>query len=338
MLTSVELQNFGPLAHVQWPALGKINLIIGANGKGKTFLLKALYAAVKTLETYKRGDDKRSAAEILADKLYWTFQTDKLGELVSRGAHEVLKSKIEWDGRAFDYEFGARTTNQIGKVENHVDPISSNSIFLPAKEVLSLHSIILKSRDEDRVFGFDDTYLDLARALQQSPRAGKSSTEVAASRQRLEAIIGGKVEFDVAAQRWQYRDGKNQRFQVGVTAEGVKKIAILDTLLGNRYLGQGSVVFIDEPEAALHPAAIGEFMEIVSLLANRGIQFFMATHSYFVVKKLGLVAKAADLSIPVLCAGNCNWGTADLRNGTPDNPIMDEAIKLYEAEVEASLS
>ncbi len=338
MLTGLELQNFGPLRDLHWPGLGKINLIIGANGKGKTFLLKALYAGVRTLETYKRGDDKRSAAEILADKLYWTFQVDKLGDLVSRGSHDVLKFKLEWDSRTFDYEFGARTVSQIGKIENHVDPLASNSIFLPAKEVLSLHSVILKSRDEDRVFGFDDTYLDLARALQQLPRRGKPFQEVTDARQRLESMISGKVEFDSASKRWQYRDSNGQRFQMGVTAEGVKKIAILDTLLGSRYLGPGSVVFIDEPEAALHPAAVDVFMEIVSLLANCGIQFFMATHSYFVVKKLGLLAKTGDLSIPVLCAADCGWATADFRDGIPDNPIIDESIKLYEQEVEVSLS
>jgi len=43
-----------------------------------------------------------------------------------------------------------------------------------------------------------------------------------------------------------------------VTAEGIKKIAILDTLLGNRYLDTSSIVFIDEPEAALHPQAVSQ--------------------------------------------------------------------------------
>lgn len=39
------------------------------------------------------------------------------------------------------------------------------SIFIPAKEVLSLFSVILKSREIDKSFGFDDTYYDLAKAL-----------------------------------------------------------------------------------------------------------------------------------------------------------------------------
>src|ERR1017187_8352644 len=86
MITRIELKNFGPLEDIEWNNLGPINLAIGGNGSGKTFLLKSLYSAMRTLEEYRRGDDQRSAAEILADKLYWTFQAEKIGDLVSKGA------------------------------------------------------------------------------------------------------------------------------------------------------------------------------------------------------------------------------------------------------------
>lgn len=49
---------------------------------------------------------------------------------------------------------------------------------------------------------------------------------------------------------------------------------MLDTLLGNRYLDKDSIVFIDEPESALHPTAIVEFLDIITVLAKSGIQFF----------------------------------------------------------------
>ena len=68
MINNLELKNFGPLEAVRWKDLGPINLVIGGNGSGKTFLLKSLYCAMRTLEEYKRGDDQRSAAEILAEK------------------------------------------------------------------------------------------------------------------------------------------------------------------------------------------------------------------------------------------------------------------------------
>ena len=336
MLTNAELRNFGPLQDIQWPNLGKMNLVIGANGTGKTFLLKSLYSAMKTVEEYKRGDDQRSAAEILADKLYWTFQPEKIGDLVRKGADSSLSCKVTVTERDFAYSFGKDTVKNISTVETDVLPRANNSIFLPAKEILSLHNIILKSREQDKVFGVDDTYLDLARALRVSPMVGRNYSVFSKSRQDLEKILEGKVEFDVSSGRWQFKKG-NQKFPIGVTAEGVKKIAILDTLLGNRYLDTDSIIFIDEPESALHPRAISQFMDIIAMLAEGGIQFFMASHSYFVVKKLFLVAQERNLSIPVISAGDNGWVTGDLHDGMPDNSIINESIRLYKEEVELAL-
>lgn len=333
MIESVELKNFGPIESLNWTKLGKINLIIGGNSSGKTFLLKAIYAAMRTLEDYKRGDDQRSASEILATKLYWTFQPEKIGDLVNKQAESALSFKFALDKREFNFSFGKDTTKSIPNIENHVQsPRTSNSIFLPAKEVLSLHQIILKSREQDNVFGFDDTYFDLAKALRQSPTRGKNSSEFMKSRQSLEGMFGGKIEYDETSNRWQFKKG-NQKFPIGVTAEGIKKIAILDTLLGNRYLSDDSVIFIDELEAALHPEAISKLVDIVTRLTERGIQFFIASHSYFVVKKLFLIAQEKKLSIPVLSYENDRWQQSDLNDDMPDNPIINESIRLFEEEM-----
>lgn len=336
MINQITLDNFGPLSGINWSALGKINLVIGGNGSGKTFLLKAIYSSLRTLEDYKRGNEQRSATEILADKLYWTFQAEKIGELVSKGAEAPLSSVLTIDKKVFSYSFGKDTSKQISTIENHVPPRASNSVFLPAKEVLSLHQVILKSREQDKVFGFDDTYFDLAKALRISPSKGKNYKEFAQSRTRLEDILGGVVEYDEASGRWLFVKGRH-KFPIGVTAEGVKKIAILDTLLGNRYLDTNSVVLIDEPESALHPTAISQLLDIVAMLAERGIQFFMASHSYFVVKKLFLIAQERGWSIPVISATDSGWVCDDLKNGMPDNPIIAESIRLYQQEVELAL-
>ena len=177
------------------------------------------------------------------------------------------------------------------------------------------------------------TYLDLARALGQSTQKGKNYAEFAKSHKDLEAILGGRIEYDEKAKRWQFRKG-NQRFPIGVAAEGIKKIAILDTLLGNRYLDPRSIIFIDEPESALHPAALSEFLDIVAELAKRGIQFFLASHSYFVVKKLYLIARENEFSVPILMPNSDGWHSADLRVGMPENAIIDESIRLYKEEVD----
>ncbi|MDD2728233.1 ATP-binding protein [Malikia sp.] len=336
MINQIKLDNFGPLNGVNWSALGKINLVIGSNGSGKTFLLKSIYSSLRTLEDYKRGDEQRSASEILWEKLYWTFQAEKIGDLVSKGADAPLSSALTIEKEVFSYSFGKDTSKQISSLENLVPPRASNSIFLPAKEVLSLHQIILKSREQDKVFGFDDTYFDLAKALRISTSKGRNYDEFAKSRRQLEDILGGVVEYDEASGRWLFVRGRH-KFPIGVTAEGIKKIAILDTLLGNRYLDTNSVVLIDEPESALHPTAISQLLDIVAMLAERGIQFFMASHSYFVVKKLYLIAQERGWSIPVISATGSDWACDDLKNGMPDNPIIAESIRLYQQEVELAL-
>ena len=287
---------------------------------------------MRTLEEYKRGDDQRTAAEILAEKLYWTFQPEKIGDLVTKGADGALSCSIQFDQRDFVYSFGKDTTKQISSLENHVPPRESNSVFLPAKEILSLHQIILKSREQDKVFGFDDTYLDLARALRQSPKKGKNFAEFADSRKNLENFLGGRIEYDEASGRWIFKKG-NQKFSIGVTAEGIKKIAILDTLLCNRYLDLDSIVFIDEPESALHPTAISSLLDIVKVLSERGMQFFLASHSYFVVKKLYLIAQAQKISIPVISLNDTQPTLANLKDGMPENSIIDESVRLYKEEV-----
>lgn len=337
MINRIELKNFGPLSKFNWRNLGRINLIVGGNGTGKTFLLKAIYSAMRTLEEYKRGDDQRTAGEILREKLYWTFQAEKIGDLVTKGADGALSSKVEFDHKDFIYSFGKDTTKRIASLENHVPPRASNSIYLPAKEVLSLHHIILKSRDQDKTFGFDDTYLDLAKALGQSTSKGRNYAEFAQSRQRLVDIIKGRVEYDETSGRWQFKKRK-QKFPIGVTSEGIKKIAILDTLLGNRYLDTSSIVLIDEPESALHPGTISDLLDIVAVLAKRGIQFFLASHSYFIVKKLYLIAQEEGLSIPVISEHNGQWIPEDLKDRMADNSIIDESIRLYKEEVDLVLN
>lgn len=291
--------------------------------------------AVKGIEQNGRGDDNRTISEIVADKLYWTFQPERLGELVRKPVESPLRFSMMTEQGSVSFTFGQDTTRKVA-VTNDTPPTETNSIFLPAKEVLSLQRIILKSREQDAMFGFDDTCFDLAKALRISTTKGRNLTAFASSREKLREFLGGKIEFDQQKDRWTFKKG-SFRFPIGTTSEGIKKTAILDTLLGNRYLTTDSRIFIDEPEAALHPQAISELMEIITLLAECGVQFFIATHSYFVIKKLFLKSLEKNMPIPVLSLSEGSAVYNDMRDGMPKNSIIDESVKLYEEEVRISL-
>ena len=73
-IAKLESKNYGAIPTFSWKGISKINLIIGENGTGKTFLLKAIYSAVRTLEEYKRGDDIRPVNDVLSENCAGHFR------------------------------------------------------------------------------------------------------------------------------------------------------------------------------------------------------------------------------------------------------------------------
>lgn len=336
-IQAIELENYGNISSFKCSDFSNINLIIGENATGKTFLLKALYSAVRCMEDYKRGDDVRSMNEILSEKLRWTFQVEKLGDIVNRSASEPLYFRIDTDHEqnGLEYQFSQSTTTKVVNVTAPEIQKEGNSIFIPAKEVLSLFSVILKSREVDKSFGFDDTYYDLVKALRIAPSRGKNFNAFSKARKELSEVINGKVDYDDNSGKWYYKNEVNQRFSIGATAEGVKKISIMDRLLGNGYINKESVLFIDELESALHPNAICDFLDMISNISHEmGIQVFIATHSYFVIKKLFLIAlKHPDEVTCISLTKNNEPQICNLSEGMPENSIIQASVDLYRQEV-----
>ena len=277
--------------------------------------------------------------EILSEKLRWTFQVEKLGDMVTRGSSGPLSFRMELDGQDFSYSFSQHAESKVGAIDPLAEGRKANSIFIPAKEVLSLYSVILNSREVDRSFGFDDTYYDLARALRIAPKRGRNYTVFSDFRKILKNVINGKVDLDEKSGKWYYKDKNSYRFSIGATSEGIKKISILDRLLANSYLSDRSIIFIDEVASALHPDAVCQFLDMIYDIADRmGLQFFIATHSYFVIKKLALIAmKKPELVTCISLHKDKSVEYHDLYEGMPDNSIIDTSIRLYEQEIEEGL-
>ena len=335
-IASVSLNEYGMIPSFDCQSFSNINLVIGENGTGKTFLLKALYSATRAMEEYKRGDDIKTINEVLAEKLRWTFQVDKLGDMVTRSSNESLIFEMKLGTDQIGYQFSSSATSKVVTATAPSGKRETNSIFIPAKEVLSLYSIILKSREVDKSFGFDDTYYDLVKALRISPKKGKNYTVFSKSRKLLNSVIDGKVEYDETSGKWSYKNNRSQKFSIGATSEGVKKISIMDRLLSNGYLDNQSIIFIDEIESALHPTAICQFLDMVAKIAtDMDLQFFISSHSYFVIKKLALIAKTnPGLVTCISLSKDKKPAVHDLSEGMPDNSIIDASIALYEKEVE----
>jgi len=332
MIRDIHIKSFGPIADVKCKNLSGINLLIGHNGSGKTFFLKILYATLKTIEQYQRGKEPRTYKDLLSESLYWTFQANSLGALVRKNEENMEFSMESDKGERFCYSFGNSTTKSIQNVTDTFAATEVNNMLIPAKEIVSIQDVILRSFDIDKAFGFDKSYVDLSRALSKTIQ-GRNYKEFSEARKQLNEAIGGRIEYDEDKKAWLFRDKERRIFEINITSEGIKRLAILDLLLGNHYLTRDSVVIIDEAEANLHPEMIRHFMEILVVLAKAGLQIFISTHSYFVIKNLYVLANKNNMSIPTISFVGGKAEQNDLLDGMPENPIIQESINIYKEEI-----
>jgi predicted ATPase len=348
MIESVQLRDVTIFDDFEWEELSNVNLVIGENDTGKSNLLKMLYAVTRSVQEYQQSIEKDPWKEHLAKKLQWTFQPPdlELGRIVRQGGGPLgFRCTTRVSESQVAFEFGERTKKQIqtAHITEELDKevVSLHGLYLPPVEVLSTIPAIASTREQKQYIGFGDTHFDLVKALRQPV----SHAEPGYSREydvafRLEDLYDGSVH--------QKRDGEfeyrknNQRYSMAQTADGVKKIAQVVHLLKAEELTPGSVFFVDEPEATLHPEAILDFIELLVELAKAGVQIFVATHSYVVLKQFELLAREHEQKTP-LCVlspkeeGGIESRFADLSEHIPKNSIVDASVELYERDINLSL-
>lgn len=332
VITQVNVENLGPIEALAWAPGAGLNVIVGENASGKTLLLDVLYATIRAREQWRRGNDARTYKQVLDDKLFWTFQVEPLGAIARKGQTGSLSCRVaerDGDGDVLSgFELTRRAVRAVGSVMEPSRPRAGTSIFIPAKEVLSLAAVIKESRAQQK-FGFGDPTYDLVLALENELSRGLPPFGDA--RRRLEKLIGGRIQLDGAA--WTFHAGAMVH-PVALTAEGHKKIAILDRLIVNRTLSADSVLFVDEPESFLHPAALYEFLVILAKLSEFGVQIFIATHSLTVLNALHLFARSTGASVPLAqLRRGAPAELGDLQGEMPKNTVVDASVALYEREM-----
>lgn len=352
MINKITIKNFQGFNVFTCDTITPINVVIGENDSGKTGLLKLLYGVSKSIEEFTlktaTGGGKESFKKILSDKLLSTFQPRKngLGELVSKGAGEKLSVEVTyWDRERLTlfFGFGDTTTNTITDCSDHIDSFSDkfNTLFLPAKEVLTAFEAIALTRENLFAPGFDDTYYDLIKALRIPTQQGNVIKELTKVNKDLEDLFEGVVVQGTAELPFIFKKG-NAEFTMPLTAEGIKKMGILTTLIRNRQIAKNTVLFMDEPETALHPKAVRQLAEMIVSMADAGVQIFLTTHSYFMIKQLTIIAQRKNMDMNCVSltkekGQSVQVKIENMKNGLPDNPIIQEAIKMFNEDLNREL-
>ncbi|MEI6550277.1 MAG: AAA family ATPase [Betaproteobacteria bacterium] len=321
MITQLQLHNFTAFAELTIDFSPGINIIIGENGTGKTQLLKAVLAM--------SGVDARGihAGEHLALKLSRLYHplSGQVGELRRAGTRsDAQLSATFMSGLNISAKFNGGA--KVVKVSSNLTGETSPAIFIPTKEVLSLVRGLTAERPDvptiERIF--DDGYLDLAHQLvKQGANDLDSKVQLnprfAAIVPRLANLIGGQylldggrfvfepgqyVEKDAASRskanhaqmyqdntEWKFVPISKQRLSSGMTAEGFRKIGVLQRLLSNGSLYPGSTgpLLWDEPESNLNPKLMKDLVQALLELARNGQQVILATHDYVLLKWFDLL-------------------------------------------------
>ncbi len=296
-IQSLELDRLYALPQLAME-FGQINLFLGKNSTGKTTLLALLHCiASETPKKHLRKYFKLSLIE---------------------------QANIQASLQSYSEQWLWQSTSD----ETHNSLFFFDSVFLPPTELLSWYSAILGDSEEYPRF-----YSTTCQKLLDNHRGFRELNQQESLLECFEQYYqeGETVKPDPNLEShnafiYQLASGETIPFKQG--AQGIKKVQQLRLLLENHSINRNSVLLIDEVEAHLHPALVRQFVRILAALAAKGVQIFIASHSYFVLKELVIASKQQQQS--AFCFSLTKRGCVrnNLKDGVPTNEILSESLDM----------
>ena len=251
-------------------------------------------------------------------KLQGALDDIRAEQFIPRGIGHKIKenliknfqvSKISYLSGNLDHPFEADAKN-YGKFESRDEKIVyninrdwfyqfqqySNIIYLESpvywklKNALELVSDNKRRLDSKRkrLSGVPGYFYDLVSALKYD-YTGDIAFPDLYERLTSKDVLGGKIAISEIGNFSFQENGRS--FSLPVTAMGVANLGILALLIERKVLDKNSVLFIDEPEAHLHPAWQVIVAETLFELAKGGVNIVIATHSIDILKWLEVEVK-----------------------------------------------
>jgi ABC-type ATPase involved in cell division len=293
MIEQIKLQGFTAFENLTVAFSPGINLFIGKNGTGKTHLLKAVYAAC----------DVSKGKKSLADKVNRVFlpSGEQIGRLVKRkasfsiGSFEVIRRVKSLDKSiAVRLAISNRTTDpakaSISGAHKLWQEHPVSSVYIPVKDMMA-NAPGFRSLYSLRHIHFEEVYADIIDRV----FLGALKDPIDPSRKKLLDILqqsmGGKV---IAKNEEFFLKNQQGELEFTLLAEGIRKLGLLWVLIQNGTLLPGSVLLWDEPETNLNPKLMRTVVQILMELQRMGVQIFISTHNYSLLKEFDLQKTATD--------------------------------------------
>ena len=141
---------------------------------------------------------------------------------------------------------------------------------------------------QEELSGVPKYFHDLENALKVSYVGNVAFPEILS---RLTGgVLGGKIATGETGELFFHEEGKG-KYPLHLAAMGVANLGMLALLIEKNLLDENSFLFIDEPEAHLHPAWQVEMAKALFALAEKGVNVVIATHSADILKWLEVCIK-----------------------------------------------
>jgi len=330
-IKSIKLENFTVFENIECEFSSGINIFIGENGTGKTHMLKALYA-------FCNASASDSSLPLELRSLFNSSPIIK--GVLNRKMDKDVKLKAELGGKTYDYTLSISDDKSGYSGKGDVLTGEIFSIFIPAKEMLSISNITRIGVKFSKTLAFDKTLFDIitkaqALNLDTPPKLAKKIAP------KLEAVIGGTVFVKESDLTFWIRKTTGEEILFAMEAEGIRKFGLLWQLLMNGSLERGTVLFWDEPEANLNPKLIPALVDVLIELAKNGVQVFLATHEFNLMQYFNLKNKDDDnmsfISFYKNDKGVVAVETAEDYTFLEHNPIVEADIKMLKDDMEGVL-
>lgn len=335
MITRFKAKNFTVFTDVDIAFSAGINIIIGENGTGKTHLMKAIYSACAIASS--------SNDRTLAQKVNAVFRPNSIGRLVHRqrgrnsGEFTVYRRKV---GDTKDCSIKLELSN-LGKAEQRssgwIDESQVEVTFIPVKDMLA-NAPGFRSLFSKRELEYEEVYMDIIDKAFLPIAKGKLSPEREKLLKHLSKAMDGKV---VDKNETFYLKNKSGELEFPLLAEGFRKLGLLYRLIQNESLIKGSILFWDEPEANLNPKLSNAVVNILLELQRMGVQIFITTHDYVLLKEFDLASKKDDnVLYHTLYKENSDikYASTQKLGDIFPNAIDDTFAHLLDSEIQKGLS
>lgn len=331
-ITRVRLERFTAFESLNFHPSPGINVLTGVNGTGKTHLMKVAYAACEVAEEAARFTEKLQG-------VFMPWQ-GRLGRLTRRrrghGRTSIRVERGEQYIRAtFNSRIAAPESAEVRARGWNAERV--DSAYIPVKEMLANAPGFL-SLYSRRELHFEEVYRDILERAYLPPYRGAPDADRRGLLNRLRAALGGTVVLQNDEFFLKSRQGN---LEFALLAEGLRKLGLLWVLIQNGTLTEGATLFWDEPETNLNPKLFDVVVDVLLQLQRSGVQVFIATHDYVLLKQLDLCATDEDeVAYHALFlddSGAVKCRTVDRYIDLEPNAVADAFTSLYDLEIERTM-